>query len=187
MPELPEVETTRRGIAPYLEGQRVSRVVVRERRLRWPIPEDLDVRLSGQRFVVVERRAKYLLLQAEAGTLISHLGMSGSLRLVEAGLEAARHEHVDIELESGLALRYTDPRRFGALLWSLSLWQAAGGTIDDICRVDVYVRNMEHFDAIHKVRAQYFKEPLPASTMVEINKMTSPDYLIEINAIAVIP
>lgn len=119
MPELPEVETTRRGIAPYLEGQRVSRVVVRERRLRWPIPEDLDVRLSGQRFVAVERRAKYLLLQAETGTLISHLGMSGSLRLVEAGLEAARHEHVDIELESGLALRYTDPRRFGALLWSL--------------------------------------------------------------------
>ncbi|UXY53348.1 bifunctional DNA-formamidopyrimidine glycosylase/DNA-(apurinic or apyrimidinic site) lyase [Pseudomonas tohonis] len=118
MPELPEVETTRRGIAPYLEGQRVSRVVVRERRLRWPIPEDLDVRLSGQRFVVVERRAKYLLLQAEAGALISHLGMSGNLRLVETGTLAAKHEHVDIELESGLALRYTDPRRFGALLWS---------------------------------------------------------------------
>ena len=118
MPELPEVETTRRGIAPYLEGQRVSRVVVRERRLRWPIPEDLDVRLSGQRFVVVERRAKYLLLQAEAGTLISHLGMSGNLRLVETGTAAAKHEHVDIELESGLSLRYTDPRRFGAMLWS---------------------------------------------------------------------
>ncbi|MEE9099693.1 MULTISPECIES: bifunctional DNA-formamidopyrimidine glycosylase/DNA-(apurinic or apyrimidinic site) lyase [Pseudomonas] len=118
MPELPEVETTRRGIAPYLEGQRVSRVIVRERRLRWPIPEDLDVRLSGQRILQVERRAKYLLLNAEVGTLISHLGMSGSLRLVECGLPAARHEHVDIELESGLALRYTDPRRFGALLWS---------------------------------------------------------------------
>ncbi|MDH4607824.1 bifunctional DNA-formamidopyrimidine glycosylase/DNA-(apurinic or apyrimidinic site) lyase [Pseudomonas sp. BN102] len=118
MPELPEVETTRRGIAPFLEGQRVSRVIVRERRLRWPIPEDLDVRLSGQCILKVERRAKYLLLQAEAGTLISHLGMSGSLRLVEAGLVAAKHEHVDIELESGMALRYTDPRRFGAMLWS---------------------------------------------------------------------
>lgn len=118
MPELPEVETTRRGIAPYLEGQRVSRVIVRDRRLRWPIPEDLDVRLSGQRFVKVERRAKYLLLEAEAGTLICHLGMSGSLRLVQSGLAPAKHEHVDIELESGLALRYTDPRRFGALLWS---------------------------------------------------------------------
>ena len=118
MPELPEVETTRRGIAPYLEGQRVSRVIVRERRLRWPIPEDLDVRLSGQLILRVERRAKYLLLGAEAGTLISHLGMSSSLRLVEAGLAAGKHEHVDIELESGMALRYTDPRRFGALLWS---------------------------------------------------------------------
>ena len=118
MPELPEVETTRRGIAPHLVGQRVSRVVVRERRLRWPIPEDLDVRLSGQRIESVERRAKYLLIQAESGTLIGHLGMSGNLRLVPIGTPAAKHEHVDIELESGLALRYTDPRRFGALLWS---------------------------------------------------------------------
>lgn len=118
MPELPEVETTRRGIAPYLEGQRVSRVIVRERRLRWPIPEDLDVRLSGQRIESVTRRAKYLLLTAEAGTLISHLGMSGNLRLVPIDTPVAKHEHVDIELESGLALRYTDPRRFGAMLWS---------------------------------------------------------------------
>ena len=118
MPELPEVETTRRGIAPFLEGQRVTRVVVRDGRLRWPVPEDLDVRLSGQRILSVDRRAKYLLLNAEVGTLISHLGMSGNLRLVELGLAAARHEHVDIELESGLALRYTDPRRFGAMLWS---------------------------------------------------------------------
>ena len=119
MPELPEVETTRRGIAPHLEGQKVSRVIVRDRRLRWPIPEDLDIRLSGQRIVQVDRRAKYLLINAEVGTLISHLGMSGNLRLVEVGLPAAKHEHVDIELESGLALRYTDPRRFGAMLWSL--------------------------------------------------------------------
>jgi formamidopyrimidine-DNA glycosylase len=118
MPELPEVETTRRGIAPHLEGHRVTRVIVRERRLRWPIPEDLDVRLSGQRIERVGRRAKYLLIEAECGTLIGHLGMSGSLRLVEAGLPAAKHEHVDIELDSGLALRYHDPRRFGALLWS---------------------------------------------------------------------
>ena len=76
MPELPEVETTRRGIEPYLVGQRVSRVLVRDRRLRWPIPEDLDVRLSGQRIQAVERRAKYLLIKAESGTLIVHLGMS---------------------------------------------------------------------------------------------------------------
>lgn len=118
MPELPEVETTRRGIEPYLVGQRVSRVLVRDRRLRWPIPEDLDVRLSGQCIEAVERRAKYLLIKAETGTLIVHLGMSGSLRLVDAALPAAKHEHVDILLESGQALRYTDPRRFGAMLWS---------------------------------------------------------------------
>ena len=118
MPELPEVETTRRGIEPHLVGQRVSRVLVRDRRLRWPIPEDLDVRLSGQRIEAVERRAKYLLIRAESGTLIVHLGMSGSLRLVDAASPAAKHEHVDILLESGQALRYTDPRRFGAMLWS---------------------------------------------------------------------
>jgi len=118
MPELPEVETTRRGIEPHLVGQRVSRVIVRERRLRWPIPDDLDVRLSGQRIEAVERRAKYLLIRAEVGTLIAHLGMSGSLRLVPADLSVGKHEHVDILLESGMALRYTDPRRFGALLWS---------------------------------------------------------------------
>lgn len=118
MPELPEVETTRRGIEPHVVGQRVRRVIVRDARLRWPVPEDLDVRLSGQRIEAVERRAKYLLIRAESGTLIGHLGMSGSLRLVPADQPPAKHEHVDIELESGLSLRYTDPRRFGALLWS---------------------------------------------------------------------
>jgi formamidopyrimidine-DNA glycosylase len=120
MPELPEVETTRRGIAPHLTGQRVVRVQVRDSRLRWPVPEDLDVRLSGQRIEAVERRAKYLLIRAEVGTLIAHLGMSGSLRLVPAGSEPGKHDHVDIELESGMLLRYCDPRRFGAMLWSLA-------------------------------------------------------------------
>ncbi|AWM60085.1 bifunctional DNA-formamidopyrimidine glycosylase/DNA-(apurinic or apyrimidinic site) lyase [Stutzerimonas stutzeri] len=118
MPELPEVETTRRGIEPHLVGQRVDRVLVRDRRLRWPVPEDLDVRLSGQRIEAVERRAKYLLIKAETGTLIVHLGMSGSLRLVNAAQPVGKHDHVDILLESGQALRYTDPRRFGAMLWS---------------------------------------------------------------------
>ncbi|WP_312955573.1 bifunctional DNA-formamidopyrimidine glycosylase/DNA-(apurinic or apyrimidinic site) lyase [Pseudomonas songnenensis] len=118
MPELPEVETTRRGIEPHLVGQRVDRVLVRDRRLRWPVPDDLDVRLSGQRIEAVERRAKYLLIKAETGTLIVHLGMSGSLRLVDATQPVGKHDHVDILLESGQALRYTDPRRFGAMLWS---------------------------------------------------------------------
>ena len=118
MPELPEVETTRRGIEPYLTGQKVLSVTVRDGRLRWPVPEDLDIRLSGQRIVRVARRAKYLLLEAEVGTLIVHLGMSGSLRLVEADTPVAKHDHIDIALESGMLLRYTDPRRFGSMLWS---------------------------------------------------------------------
>lgn len=118
MPELPEVETTRRGIEPYLNGQKVQKVLVRDRRLRWPVPDDLDVRLSGQRIVAVKRRAKYLLIEAEVGTLIAHLGMSGSLRLVEPDAALGKHDHIDIVLESGLVLRYTDPRRFGAMLWA---------------------------------------------------------------------
>lgn len=121
MPELPEVETTRRGIEPHLLNQQVVRVVVRNARLRWPIPDDLDVRLSGQRFTKIERRAKYLLLHAEVGTLICHLGMSGSLRLVPHNESIAKHDHVDIELASGQMLRYTDPRRFGAMLWTTEL------------------------------------------------------------------
>lgn len=118
MPELPEVETTRRGIEPHLINQRVSRVIVRNGRLRWPVPEDLDVRLSGQRITVVGRRAKYLLIQAEQGCLLVHLGMSGSLRLITDDAEPGKHDHVDIVLESGARLRYHDPRRFGSMLWT---------------------------------------------------------------------
>ena len=117
MPELPEVETTRRGIAPHLEGHRVTRLIVRDARLRWPIPEDLAIQVENQTFTAVRRRAKYLLMDIGGGTLISHLGMSGNLRLVPAETPVLKHEHVDIELDSGLTLRYTDPRRFGAMLW----------------------------------------------------------------------
>lgn len=117
MPELPEVETTRRGIAPHLLGRRVTRLIVRDARLRWPIPEDLGIQIENQTFTAVRRRAKYLLLDIGGGTLISHLGMSGSLRLVPADTPVLKHEHVDIELDSGMTLRYTDPRRFGAMLW----------------------------------------------------------------------
>src|SRR5690606_8483329 len=117
MPELPEVETPRRGIAPDLEGQRVTRLIVRDSRLRWPIPEDLAIQIEDQTFTAVGRRAKYLLTDIGGGTLISHLGMSGNLRLVPAATPVLKHEHVDIELDSGLTLRYTDPRRFGAMLW----------------------------------------------------------------------
>lgn len=117
MPELPEVETTRSGIEPHLLGRTVTALTVRNPRLRWPIPEDLAIQIEGQRFTAIRRRAKYLLLDIGGGSLISHLGMSGSLRLVPAGSPPGKHDHVDIALDSGMLLRYHDPRRFGAMLW----------------------------------------------------------------------
>ena len=120
MPELPEVETTRRGIAPHVLGQTVKRVTVREARLRWPIPATLARELRGQSISAIERRGKYLLLRTVAGTAILHLGMSGSLRCLPTGVPAGKHDHVDIEFNNGLCLRLHDPRRFGALLWTRS-------------------------------------------------------------------
>lgn len=117
MPELPEVETTRRGIAPHLIGRRVTRVVLRRTNLRWPIPPQISAELPGQRIEAVRRRAKYLLLDVQSGSAILHLGMSGRLRLVGTGTPADRHDHVDLALDNGRLLRLTDPRRFGALLW----------------------------------------------------------------------
>jgi formamidopyrimidine-DNA glycosylase len=117
MPELPEVETTRRGIEPHLRGQRIVRVVVRQPQLRWLVPADLPALLQGQEISAVQRRAKYLLVPFAHGQLIMHLGMSGSLRLVPAGTAVKKHDHLDFELSSGQVLRYTDPRRFGAVLW----------------------------------------------------------------------
>jgi formamidopyrimidine-DNA glycosylase len=118
MPELPEVETTRRGIAPALEGRRIRRLVVRDRRLRWPIPAGLEQRLAGARVTAVERRAKYLLLRSDRGTALLHLGMSGSLRLVYDAAEPQIHDHYDLVLDDGPLLRFNDPRRFGCLLWA---------------------------------------------------------------------
>lgn len=118
MPELPEVETARRGIAPHLLAQRVREVVVRERRLRWPVPLLLEQALPGARITAVERRAKYLLLRAGYGSVIIHLGMSGSLRVVPASTTPGPHDHVDIVLVDGNALRLRDPRRFGAVLFT---------------------------------------------------------------------
>lgn len=118
MPELPEVETTRRGIAPHVTGRRISSIIVRNRDLRWPVARNLERILAGQVIQGVGRRAKYLLLETGAGTLILHLGMSGSLRIVAAGEPAGRHDHIDIVLDNGKALRLTDPRRFGSLHWT---------------------------------------------------------------------
>jgi formamidopyrimidine-DNA glycosylase len=118
MPELPEVETTCRGVAPHLRDRRIIGLVVRQRNLRWPIPFELERALPGQTVREVRRRGKYLLIDTVAGTVILHLGMSGSLRLVPSDAPAGKHDHVDIQLDSGLSLRLTDPRRFGAVLWT---------------------------------------------------------------------
>ena len=118
MPELPEVETTLRGIAPHLVGQRIIAVEVRERRLRWPVPQAVD-ELGGHRISAASRRGKYLLLEIEGqGTLILHLGMSGSLRVVDPKVEWRRHDHLAIRLASGRELRFHDPRRFGCVLFT---------------------------------------------------------------------
>lgn len=118
MPELPEVETTRRGITPYCEGQVIVGVRVRNGNLRWPVPEDLEELLKGQMIRSVSRRAKYLLLNLETGSAIVHLGMSGSLRIITDNSLPLRHDHVELVLASGIRLRFNDPRRFGCWLWS---------------------------------------------------------------------
>lgn len=117
MPELPEVETTRRGIAPYLVGHRIESLKIRQSRLRWPIPAALRRKLPGQYIEGVDRRAKYLLVHTEPGSVLLHLGMSGSLRVLPGATPASAHDHVDWQLDSGHILRFTDPRRFGSQLW----------------------------------------------------------------------
>lgn len=118
MPELPEVETTRRGILPALSGRTIAQVVIREPRLRWPVASGLGEHLIGQRVCDVRRRAKYLLIDLDKGSLILHLGMSGSLRVLPAATTPLPHDHIDLVLDSGFCLRFNDPRRFGSLHWT---------------------------------------------------------------------
>ncbi len=117
MPELPEVETTRRGIQPHIEKRRVTKVILRRKNLRWPITASLCKDMPGQTIDSVSRRGKYLLLGTRKGTLLIHLGMSGSLRIVNQSRAPGKHDHVDIVFENKKVLRYTDPRRFGCMLW----------------------------------------------------------------------
>jgi formamidopyrimidine-DNA glycosylase len=132
MPELPEVEVTRRGVAPHLEGRTVDSVLLRRSGLRWPFPPGLPALLAGRRILHTGRRGKYLLIGFEHGTLIIHLGMSGHLRVLPAGTEARKHDHFDLVVaaEAGhpgkQVLRLHDPRRFGAVLWHGS----ADGALD---------------------------------------------------------
>ena len=117
MPELPEVEVSRLGIAPHLEGQTISRVIVRDARLRWPVPETIQ-QASGSEILAVNRRAKYLLIQlSNQAVIVLHLGMSGKLRVLPATTPPVKHDHIDIVLANGICLRLNDPRRFGACLY----------------------------------------------------------------------
>ncbi len=118
MPELPEVETTLRGIAPHVQGLRVDRLLVRERRLRYPVPADTEEQVRGQPIQALRRRGKYLLLELERGTLLLHLGMSGSLRVLPTDTAPEKHDHLDLCLTGGACLRLRDPRRFGIFLWT---------------------------------------------------------------------
>ena len=117
MPELPEIETTLRGLEPHLLGQRIFDAVIRQPHLRWDIPKQLPAILRNQTIHALHRRAKYLLIKCGSGTLILHLGMSGSLRILPADTTPAMHEHFDLVLENGMLMRLRDPRRFGAVLW----------------------------------------------------------------------
>lgn len=116
MPELPEVEVSRLGIEPHIQGRVVTKVIVRNGSLRWPVPETVQD-MVGQPITAVKRRAKYLLLETPVGTGILHLGMSGKLRVVPRSVEVVKHDHVDLVFDHDLVLRFNDPRRFGAFLW----------------------------------------------------------------------
>ena len=117
MPELPEVETTRRGLAPFVENQRIASAVVRNRAMRLPVPRDLPRLLAGETIAALGRRGKYLLFMCRPGTLILHLGMSGRLWIVERGTPPEPHDHFDLVLANGTVVRLRDPRRFGLVVW----------------------------------------------------------------------
>ncbi|MBT5230218.1 MAG: bifunctional DNA-formamidopyrimidine glycosylase/DNA-(apurinic or apyrimidinic site) lyase [Methylococcales bacterium] len=121
MPELPEVETTCRGIRPHIEQTQITNVTVRQPKLRWPITPSLKKHLKNQTITGVRRRAKYILIDTSNGTLMVHLGMTGTLSIVSPSIPASFHDHVDIALSSGELLRYRDPRRFGSIHWSKNI------------------------------------------------------------------
>ncbi len=118
MPELPEVETTRLGIKPHIDQQIITQVIIRQPRLRWPIPPEITSVLIDQKIKEVTRRAKYLLLKTALGTLILHLGMSGSLRILPSEVLPNKHDHIDFIFNNKICLRFNDPRRFGCVLWT---------------------------------------------------------------------
>lgn len=150
MPELPEVETTRNGLAPHLIGARINKILLRRPNLRWPIPAEIQA-LNGHAVNAITRRAKYLLMHTDAGSALWHLGMSGSLRVLDAAVEPREHDHVDWQLDSGKILRFYDPRRFGCLMFQAP-------------------------DTEHPLLAALGPEPLPEHSNANMQAFTS-DYL----------
>lgn len=118
MPELPEVETTRLGISRHLHHKIVKEVIIRQAKLRWQVPPEIKHQLRNQKIQNITRRGKYLLFHFETGTLLIHLGMSGSLRIMQKTVAAEKHDHIDLIMADNSCLRFTDPRRFGSWLWS---------------------------------------------------------------------
>ncbi len=117
MPELPEVETTLRGISAHIKQQTIAKAIIRQYQLRWPIPANIQQLLANKSIAKLERRGKYILLRTNSGTIIIHLGMSGNLRILTKPTPPKRHEHLDLIFHNNKILRFTDPRRFGAFLW----------------------------------------------------------------------
>lgn len=118
MPELPEVETSRRGIEPHLLNKKIKQITIRQHKLRWPIPKTLPQLATGKTIHAVSRRAKYIYLELDTGTIIIHLGMSGSLRICTSKTPAEKHDHIDITMSNNKILRLRDPRKFGCVLWA---------------------------------------------------------------------
>lgn len=201
MPELPEVETTLRGIKPHILGQKVQKIIVRHPRLRWPIPLNLEQTLTGQTLRRLQRRGKYLLLQFETQALILHLGMSGSLCIFRAKEPPKKHDHLDIVFGNGHCLRLNDPRRFGAVLLSGNpkthpllrdlgpepltkkftsayLWQRAQGKKTPIksfimdCKIVVGVGNIYATEALFMARI-FPKKPASAVTRAQYQRLVS--------------
>ena len=163
MPELPEVEVSRLGIAPHLLGQRVVSISVRNPQLRWPVPAQIQ-QAVGQTINTVTRRAKYLLIGTASGQIVLHLGMSGRLRIVDADTPAQKHDHLDIVLASGQCLRLTDPRRFGACLWQSP--QVPLALLENLGPEPL----SEDFDALHLYRLSRNKQ-LAVKNFIMDNKV----------------
>ena len=166
MPELPEVETTRRGVDPHVVGRRIVSLAMHEPRLRWRVPDSLAGEVAGQRVRKTGRRAKYLLIELESGTLLLHLGMSGSLRVLPAETPRLLHDHFDLFLDSGVTLRFNDPRRFGSLHYTTGkldehplLKRLAPEPLDDAF-------NAEYLWRITRKRRVPIKQLLMNSTLV---------------------